>query len=262
MRVKSIMAVVSAGGTLLIGCASQDAARTSRGIGLPDDVGAIQSAKEWHVDMGFRWIHPKLSATEQALDRRLDGPLRLDVLGVFSHPETPIDRKTNLGLGTPYLGLGRRESDRLMWTAYVGGGAWRDRTSQQVAGTSLSVRFRYALYFAGVSAEYYPWGTPRYGSDLTRSESLKRTRPFVLAAVETAFVNARAAGDFSVLGVNLYKDSQGVRDWLFSARVGLGVAIPLDDHWSLNLIGDYAFHLYRPEEYNSWHMSTSLRYSF
>ena len=220
------------------------------------------TGRRWHVDLAVRTGYLKLSSTEQKLDRRLELPLSLGTFNVFQHSQTPIDRNTGWGLSTFYLGVGREESDRFIWTAYAGAGAWRDRTSQRALIGKLSVRFRYATYYAGLTTELYPWGTPRYDRDLTWAQGLAASRPFVLAGAELGFVNARGAGDLKLLGLKVYKDSQGIRDWVFAGRLGVGWALPMGEHWSFNLTGDYTHHLYRPEEYNSWNVTTVLRYRF
>ena len=53
-----------------------------------------------------------------------------------------------------------------------------------------------------------------------------------------------------------------MRDWVFSCLGGLGWRLPIDNHWSFSVAGDYKLHFYRPEEYNGWNIITSLRYQF
>jgi hypothetical protein len=60
----------------------------------------------------------------------------------------------------------------------------------------------------------------------------------------------------------VYADHEIVRDWITSYILGLGWAVPLNSRWSVNLTGDYRFHFYRPDEYDSWVVSAGLRYNF
>ena len=219
-------------------------------------------ARPWHMEFSMRSSHTKLASTKQQLDRRLALPLKLDVFGVFDTPYTPMDRKTDLGLTTFYFGFGRQESERLVWTAYAGAGAGSDESHQRFLNANLSTRFRYATAYTGVSVEWYPWETPKLANDLSWPEQLRRAKPFLLTGLELGFVDAYGAGDFSLAPVRIYHDRQGIRDWLVSYKVGFGWRIPLDKDWSASLAGDYSFHFYRPEEYNSWNAIFGLRYRF
>ncbi len=271
MRTNSRLVWIIASGWLTAGCVTGPVGKrefdeTCPGSMLleraPAYVGRPGDDKPWHLDLVLRTGFPKLSSTEQKLDRRLDIPLRADVFGVFGHPRTPIDRKTDLGLNTVHLGLGRRESDLFTWTVYVGGGAASDSEHQRFLIANLSTRFRYAYYYAGAGVELYPWGTPRHAGDSTWLEWIHSGRPYLSTGVEVAFLNAEGAATFALAPLTLYDASQDVRDWLFAVTVGVGFVLPLDESWSVNLLGDYRFHVYRPEEYNGWNIMTGLRYRF
>jgi len=216
----------------------------------------------WHVDFGLRNSYPKLDSTEDQLDRRLDLPLRLDVAPVFDEPYTPIDRRSDCLLTTWYAGVGRQENPHLLWTYYVGGGAAKDLNHQRFLFQTLEVDFKYSYVYTGITAEYYPWEVPTGPSTNSFESSLRSSRPFLFAGLESGYVSGEGEGDYNVLGVNLYHDEQKVRDWLFSIAVGLGWALPLNDNWSINLSGDYRFQFYRPEEYNGWDFIAGIRYRF
>ena len=196
------------------------------------------------------------------LDRRLDIPLKADVLGVFHRPTTTIDRKSSLSLQTFYLGFGRRETDRVAWTLYLGGGAGSDKDHQRFLNANLDIAFRYLTLYTGVSAEFYPWGMPRYGKDLTWKQRFSRSRPYLLIGVEVGYVSAKGRGHYSLAPLRLYDDAETIRDWIFSTKFGLGWRIPINDRWSVSLAGDYSYHCYRPDEYNSWNLVSGLRYHF
>ena len=70
---------------------------------------------------------------EDRLDRRLNGPARLDLFGVFESPTTPLDRKSDFALTTGYIGIGRRETEWLTWNFYFGSGVGGDRDHQRWA---------------------------------------------------------------------------------------------------------------------------------
>jgi hypothetical protein len=212
--------------------------------------------------LAFRGSHNKFASTKQQLDRRLDLPLKTDLFGVFDHPYTPIDRRTDLGMTTWYAGVGREENTHLVWTYYVGAGAGKDINHQRFLYQTLEVDFKYGYYYTGVMAEYYPWEVPAVPAAPSWEQRLRTSRPFLLAGFESGYVSAEGEGDYTVSGVNTYHDELKIRDWLFSCLLGLGWALPLDDHWSINLSGDYKFHFYRPEEYNGWNVTTAVRYRF
>ena len=218
--------------------------------------------KRWHLDLGWRTIFPKLESTKRKLRFRLGIPLRTDTGRLFRRPDTPLDRRSRLGLNTFQLGIGRQETERFVWTLYLGALAGSDKTHQRILTTNFSVRFRYAYYYAKLDAEFYPWGTPSGKKYANWRECLGGSRPYVTSGVEVGFLNASAAGDFSVAPFKVYRDSQGVRDWLMSYSIGTGWAIPLGKRWSLQITGHYSFHLYRPEEFNGWNAITTLRYRF
>lgn len=227
---------------------------------IREEPAAEELARPWHVDLGSRISYVKLQETDQTLDRKLDLPLRLDVFGVFDHPTTPLDRKTDFALNSIFLGLGRMESDRFVWSIYGGAAAGSDKSSQRFLTTELDVRFRYGFYYLGAQLEFYPWRIPDPVPQTAGfSERLRAGRPFVLTGFETAFVNGTGAGDYRVLGLSMYADSAHIRDWLFSVPLGVGWSIPLSDRCSLQLMGDYRFHFYRPQEFNGWHLMTALR---
>lgn len=216
----------------------------------------------WHLDLGFRVSHTKLGSTEQQLDRRLDIPLQADVLGVFRHPTTPIDRKSNLGLNSGFIGVGRAENEKLTWTWYFAGGAGEDRSDQRWLHLRLKVNFKYGSYLTGVTTEYYPWGRPVYSDLQDWSHRFRKSRPYIYGGVEGGYVSGQGKGEYTAFGRTLYKDGVTVRDWVVGFPIGLGWRIPLAEQWSLAFAGGYTFHLYRPEEYNGWSFATGLRYRF
>ena len=218
--------------------------------------------KRWHADLAIRNSYPKLDSTRQQLDRRMDLPLKLDVLGVFDRPYTPIDRKSDQGFTSWYAGVGRQENPRFLWTYYVGGSTGEDINHGRFLTQTLEVDFEYGHYYTGVSAEYYPWEVPAIHTTPSWEERLLASRPFLLAGLESGYIRSEGEGDYAIAGMTVYHDELKVRDWLFSCMVGLGWALPLNDRWSINLSGDYRFHFYRPEEYNGWNLTTGVRYRF
>lgn len=216
--------------------------------------------KTWHLDIGVRTSGLKLASTKQKLDRRLDIPLKLDVLGVYGNPTTPLDRKSELGLNTMSFGFGRSESERFGWNIYGGFGVGEDRNRRSFLLSTLDVNFKYAAYYAGFAAEYYPWTRPDGNPKMTWTERFQRAKPYFIGGFEVGFVSAEADGDFTVASVTIYKDGETIRDWIFSIPVGVGWAMPLSDRWSFQAVLDYRFHFYRPEEYNGWNLTTGLRW--
>ena len=225
-------------------------------------VAGSRQGKRWHIDFGFRTSHTKLSSTEQQLDRRLDLPLKTDILGVYDHPTTPIDRKSALGLNTFFLGVGRSEADWLAWSCYLVGGFSEDKKRQRFLNQRLSVSFKYALVLLGLKAEVYPWGQPRHDETETWNQRFRSSRPYVYGGVETGYISGEGRGRFSVFPAGVYADKVTVRDWVVGIPLGLGWRLPLGKHWSFTMSGDYTFHLYRPQEYNSWNVITGFRYRF
>lgn len=215
---------------------------------------------DWHIDIGLRTGVTRLHSTKQQLDRRLDLPLKLDVFGVFRHPTTPIDRKTDLALCTQYLGIGREVDDWLSWTWFFGAGVGADQDHQRFLNLNLDVDFKYGYYYSGVVFEMYPWGLPRRGAELSLEERLYASRPYMLAGAEVGYVSAEGRGHFSVAPFVIYEDKVTVRDWVFSFLVGAGWGVPLSERWSWNLSMHYSFHLYRPEEYNTLNFVSTFRY--
>ncbi|MFQ5461583.1 MAG: hypothetical protein ACE5E5_03050 [Phycisphaerae bacterium] len=224
----------------------------------PETVGP--DAKRWHIDLGFQVSYTKLAETKQMLDQRLDRPLATDLFNLFDHPMTPINRRTRGGLNSFTLGIGRNESDWLTWTAYFVGGAGTDREHQRLGPLNLKTNFRYGSYRVGLRSEIYPWGEPLYGRDLQWEDRLRRTRPFLYLGVEGGYVSGEGRGSYSVAPRTLYRDKEPIRDWILGFPIGAGFRLPLDAHWSFALMGDYTFHVYRPQEYNSWNVVASLRY--
>lgn len=215
----------------------------------------------WHVDLGLRVGHTKLAWAKRELDRRLDTLMNLDVLGVFHSPQTPLDRRTDLGMNTFYVGVGRAETDWLVWTGYVGGGGGQDDEHQRFAALNLTTKFHYQTYYTGVAAEVYPWGRPVQDAEGGWAAHLRAGRPYLLTGFEVGFVGVHAKGRFAVAPFRLYEDHETIHDTLFSFLIGAGWGFPLNQRWSLNLAGWYAQHLYRPEEYNTWNFVTTVRYA-
>jgi hypothetical protein len=218
-----------------------------------------ERTKPWHFDLGWRTSIPRLQWTDQMLDRRLDLPLKLDWLGVFDHPETPLDRKTDLKLGSVFFGIGRTESEHILWSIYGGAGADSDATNQRFLATTLDVRFRYGFYYLGALMEYYPWKIPQPASADGPDGRLRSGRPFLFTGLDTAYISGSGKGDYRIAGQLIYRDAVHVRDWLVNVPVGLGWSAPLSARWSLIIMGGYRFHFYRPEEYNGWDIATQLR---
>jgi len=256
--VLSLRATRNCSGALLLACLG---CRTAE-LGTDAVSTEASHAKRWHLDAAMRGGYTKLASTKQTLDRRLDIPMRLDWLHVFDEPYTPLDRRSDQGFGSWYLGLGRTESDSFVWTWYAGGGMAQDLNHQRFLNANLKIDFRYAFVYTGVVGEYYPWRVPAAEDGMTWLGRFQASRPFLTAGVETGYVSAEGEGDYKVTGATLYHDELKIRDWLASLNLGVGWSLPISDHWSLNLSGDYRFHVYRPEEYNGWNWTTCVRYHF
>lgn len=218
--------------------------------------------KSWFLDFGFRASYTRLGATKQQLDRRLELPLKADVLGIFKHPRTPMDRKSNLAFGAYTLGVGRNESEKFSWVWYVTGGTGGDVTDQQFLNLRLKIRFRYAAILAGWRGEFYPWGRPVFQPTTNWCARFRSGRPYAFTGVETGYISGRGEGRYTVGSVTLYHDKATVRDWVVGIPFGLGWRLPLSDCWSFAIQGDYTQHLYRPDEYNGWNVTAALRFRF
>ena len=216
----------------------------------------------WYLDLGFRMGVTRLHETKNRLDRRLDLPRKIDVLGVFKSPVTPIDRKSDLALTTAYIGIGRRETEWLTWNFYLGTGVGGDRDHQRWLTANQEVNFDYALYYTGMTVDVYPWGLSQRGRYINVREHLKAGRPYLVTGFEIGYLRARGWGHFRFAPVRIYSDSQRIEDWLFSYLVGFGWEVPLNERWAFNLSVHYTFHFYRPEEYNGWNLTYALRYRF
>jgi hypothetical protein len=225
----------------------------------PGDPQRDSFKKTWHIDIALRSGSTKLASTKQKLDRRLDLPMKLDVLGVFKSPTTPMDRKSEFALNTMAFGFGRTESEYFGWNVYGGFGIGADKTHQTFLTSKLDVDFKYGVYYTGFTAEYYPWTMPRAYDDMTWTERFKYAKPYFVGGVEFGYVSAEADGDYSVAFKTIYKDGETIRDWTFAIPVGVGWALPINEKWSLQSVFDYRFHFYRPEEYNGWNLTTALR---
>jgi len=218
--------------------------------------------KAWYLEFGLRTLFPRLEWTERQLDRRLQLPLRLDVLGLFEGATTVLDRRSDASIHTLRLGLGRQENDWFKWNVYAGGGVWTDKTHERVLTTNLKVKFDYKFAYAGVMVNLYPFATPIYDRYVSTWEHIKAGRPYVLAGLEVTYVDEEGKGQYASAPFVLYSDHEKVNDWLVSGLIGLGWEIPLDTKWALDLSGHYAFHFYRPEEFNGWATQSGLRYRF
>ena len=216
----------------------------------------------WYLDMGFRMGVTRLHGTKNRLDRRLDLPRKIDVLGVFESPVTPIDRKSELGLTTSYIGIGRRETEWLTWNFYLGLGVGGDRDRQRWLNANQIVNFDYGMYYTGMTVDIYPWGLTQRGRYANVKEQLKAGRPYFVTGIEIGYLRARGWGHFAIAPVRIYSDSQRIEDWLFSYLIGFGWEVPINERWAFSLQVHHTFHFYRPEEYNSWNVTHALRYRF
>ena len=218
--------------------------------------------KRWHMDLGIRNSFPKLDSTEKQLDLRMDLPLKLDILGVFDRPYTPVDRRSDQGYQSLFAGFGRQENPRFLWTYYFGGSSGKDINHGRFLIETLEVDFKYNFYYTGISAEYYPWKVPTIHATPTWEERLLASRPYLLTGLETGYVSSEGEGDLAIAGLTVYHDELKIRDWLFGCYIGLGWDLPLNDRWSINVSSDYDFHFYRAEEYNGWNVTIGTRYRF
>ncbi|MHC5110661.1 MAG: hypothetical protein ACYTHJ_12390 [Planctomycetota bacterium] len=224
----------------------------------PERAGAHE--QRWHLDVGFRTSYTKLGDTEQMLDRRLDWPMKADVLGLWSHPYTPIDRKTDGHLNALSLGFGRYETDWLDWSVYFVGGGISDHDHQRIGNLNLETHFRYGNYLLGLKTEVYPFGRPHGRCGSSFQEMFQQSRPFLFTGVETGYVSGEGRGSFRFAPITLYRDSEKVRDWVVGFPIGIGYRIPLDHNWSFSLTADYSFQAVRAHEYAGWNVNVGLRY--
>lgn len=217
----------------------------------------------WYLDMGFRLGQIALGSTSSQLEHRLDPLLALDWAHMFDRPYTPLDRKSDWGMTTQYLGIGRRETDWFTWNFYLGYGFGGDPNHDRVANLNIDVDFQYNFIYTGLTTDLYPWGKPKHANYPNWEERLYASRPYILSGFETGYVRARGRGyiKFAPIG-KLYQDSQAIEDWLFSYLIGLGWEVPIDDRWSFTTSAHYTFHFYRPEEYNGYNITIAFRYRF
>ncbi|MCG3131052.1 MAG: hypothetical protein FLDDKLPJ_01827 [Phycisphaerae bacterium] len=217
----------------------------------------------WYLDVGFRLGQVRLEETSKKLDLRLDPLLALDAVGLFDEPYTPRNRKTDWGMTTQYLGIGRRETDWLTWNFYLGYGFGGDVNHDRVALINIDVDFQYNFIFTGLTTDLYPWGKPKHANYPNWRQRFQASRPFLLSGVEIGYVRARGRGYVGLAPlVKIYKDTQSIEDWLFSYLIGLGWELPIDDRCSFAASIHYTFHFYRPEEYNGYNITTAFRYRF
>ena len=167
---------------------------------LENIFGRDSQDKPWHIEAGFRDSCTKLEETEKILERRLDRLLRFDTLQLFDKPRTPLDRRSEFLLTSLYLGVGRQESDWLIWTFYVGGGMGQDHEHQRVFNNNLEVTFKYAYVYTGLTAELYPWRVPHRADFEHWTQRLAASRPFLTTGMETGYVSAEGRGSWLVRG--------------------------------------------------------------
>lgn len=228
----------------------------------PDIFAEAPPPHAWYVDFGLRIGYTRLDESSDLLARRLEIPFRLDILDIWEHPDTPLDRRSRAGLSTFYLGIGRRQNEWLTWNFYLGGGSGSDRNDQRLANLNVNVDFKYLYYYFGFSADLYPWGIPVYRQYPNWLECFLASRPYVLTGFETGIVRAKGEGNFKFAPLVLYADQGKVRDWLISFQAGVGWELPINERWSFNVAVYHAFHFYRPDEYNSWDAVFAFRYRF
>ncbi len=217
----------------------------------------------WYLDSGFRLGQVRLEETSKQLDLRLDTLMALDTVHMFDEPVTPRNRKTDWGMTTQYLGLGRRETDWLTWNFYLGYGFGGDLNHDRRVILNIDVDFQYNIVYTGLTTDLYPWGKPKHANYPNWRERLYASRPFLLSGFEIGYVRGRGRGYVGLAPIGkIYKDSQSIEDWLFSYLVGLGWEVPIDDRWSFGTSIHYTFHFYRPEEYNGYNITTAFRYRF
>lgn len=217
----------------------------------------------WYLDTGFRLGQVRLEETSKQLDLRLDTLMALDTVHMFDEPVTPRNRKTDWGMTTQYLGLGRRETDWLTWNFYLGYGFGGDVNHDRRVILNIDVDFQYNIVYTGLTTDLYPWGKPKHANYPNWRERFYASRPFLLSGFEIGYVRGRGRGYVGLAPIGkIYKDSQSIEDWLFSYLVGLGWEVPIDDRWSFGASIHYTFHFYRPEEYNGYNITTALRYRF
>ncbi|MCC7292029.1 MAG: hypothetical protein IT449_08220 [Phycisphaerales bacterium] len=217
----------------------------------------------WYLDSGFRLGQVRLEETSKQLDLRLDTLMALDTVHMFDEPVTPRNRKTDWGMTTQYLGLGRRETDWLTWNSYLGYGFGGDLNHDRRVILNIDVDFQYNIVYTGLTTDLYPWGKPKHANYPSWRERFYASRPFLLSGFEIGYVRGRGRGYVGLAPIGkIYKDSQSIEDWLFSYLAGLGWEVPIDDRWSFGASIHYTFHFYRPEEYNGYNITTALRYRF
>lgn len=217
----------------------------------------------WYLDVGFRLGQIELDETSKQLDRRLDSLMALDWMDLFDRPYTPRDRKSDWGMTTQYLGIGRRETEWLTWNFYLGYGFGGDYNHDRVGPLNIDVDFEYNFIYTGLTADLYPWGKPKHASYPNWEERFAASRPYLLSGFELGYVRAFGRGYINLAPLGkLYKDAQYIEDWLFSYLLGLGWEVPLDERWSFTTSAHYTFHFYRPEEYNGYNITLAFRYRF
>jgi len=202
--------------------------------------------KFWYLDVGFRVSHTRLESTNDQINKRLELPQKFDIFGLFNNPYTPLDRKTDGGLATAYIGIGRRETDWLTWNFYLGGGIGGDHNHQRWLNANYNVNFDYAGYYTGVTADIYPWGLPEYRDFSDWKQRLRASRPYLLTGFELGYIRAKGWGNYKLAPLTLYADEVKIRDWLASYLLGIGWELPLNQRWSFMWSGHYSFHFLPP----------------
>jgi len=199
----------------------------------------------WYFFMGFSNAYPKMES-EQIVRKYYDGtmhhlsPTYDDVLTVGDMRDVGL-------LWVPYLGVGRTFGNRWSVFAQVGYSAGKVRTkaddpSYLILPLHTDFEIARGAFYAGLGADYFPWGMPELKEYHGLMERLRAAKPNVGARVTWVNATYQAKGKVGWKPFDNLVDYTQSDEWTIpSAAPSIGVDVPLGRKSQLSFGASYSW---------------------
>ncbi len=221
----------------------------------------------WFLTVGGVNSYPHLRDASRQIEAEIEAPFTLVSPG-HTPAKTFSDLRDDMGIWTPYLGIGRRLSPR--WNAFAQMGYSVGTVASQGRSPSIlampfvyDVRFQRTNFYMGTGLALYPWGTPerrRYASLIDR---LAQARPFVGGALNWNFLTAKTKVDAGLGSVPDLVRIEDKKEWrALSSAISVGVNVPITANTSFSVAGQYLHFFKYGEDFSGPGINVYWRWFF
>ncbi len=206
---------------------------------------SLSETSPWYFFLGFSNAYPKMES-ERIVRKYYDGTMR-HLSPTYDDVLTVGDLRDIGLLWVPYAGVGRTFGDKWAVFAQIGYSAGKVRTkaddpSYLILPLHTDFEIARGAFYAGLGADYYPWGMPELKEYHGLRERLRAAKPNIGARVTYVNATYKAKGKVGWKPFDNLVDYTQSDEWLIpSASPSIGVDVPLGPKSQLSFGASYSW---------------------